>query len=72
MAVCSPAALRVSLLDRGHTRIHVWRGGQETVLETQENYAASLPHLLQSLRPRSSDDENSKSSATRWSRSFCA
>ena len=35
------------LLDRGHTRIHIWRGAQKSVLETHENYAASLPHLLQ-------------------------
>jgi ABC-2 type transport system ATP-binding protein len=35
------------LLDRGHTRVHIWRGAQESILETRENYAASLPQLLQ-------------------------
>ncbi len=35
------------LLDRGHARVHIWRGGEESILETQENYAASLPQLLQ-------------------------
>jgi ABC-type multidrug transport system ATPase subunit len=35
------------LLDRGHTRVHIWRGGEELILETQENYSESLPQLLQ-------------------------
>jgi len=34
-----------NLLDRGHTRIHVWRG-QETVTESVENYSELLPQLL--------------------------
>jgi len=33
------------LLDRGHTRVHIWRG-QETVIETRENYSETLPQLL--------------------------
>jgi ABC-2 type transport system ATP-binding protein len=34
-----------NLLDRGRTRIHVWRG-TETVTEAPENYSESLPSLL--------------------------
>ena len=35
-----------NLLNRGRTRIHVWRG-TETVSETRENYSESLPPILQ-------------------------
>ncbi len=39
------------LLDRGHTRVHIWRAAdksiEQSILETPENYAESLPHLLQ-------------------------
>jgi ABC-type multidrug transport system ATPase subunit len=35
------------LLDRGHTRVHIWRGSEESIIETRENYAESLPQLLQ-------------------------
>ena len=35
-----------NLLDRGHTRVHVWRG-TERIVESVENYAESLPRLLE-------------------------
>jgi ABC-2 type transport system ATP-binding protein len=38
-----------NLLDRGHTRIHVWRGA-ESIVESVENYAESLPRMLQHYR----------------------
>jgi ABC-type multidrug transport system ATPase subunit len=34
-----------SLLERGRTHIHIWRGA-ETVAETHENYSEVLPQLL--------------------------
>jgi ABC-2 type transport system ATP-binding protein len=34
-----------ALLDRGHTRVHIWRG-EEAVIETRENYSGTLPQLL--------------------------
>ncbi len=36
------------LLDRGHTRVHVWRDGAESVVETRENYSESLAQMLRS------------------------
>jgi ABC-2 type transport system ATP-binding protein len=36
------------LLDRGHTRVHIWRDKAESVIETRENYSESLAQMLHS------------------------
>ncbi len=35
-----------NLLQRGRTKVHVWRGEEETVTETSDVYSAALPHVL--------------------------
>ncbi len=35
-----------NLLNRGHTRVHIWRG-EESVTQSVENYSELLPQVLQ-------------------------
>ncbi len=60
------------LLDRGHTRIHIWRGSSEIrSAETQETTPRPC-RICCNLTGSIQQWQNSKSNATRWSRSSSA